>query len=133
RRVTTRILDGESGFTTVRARRHAHARRAPFLLERLLPSQVLGVAAVDIRTNLRMPTMWILLLLPAMFGLILGRPAAMGSDAQMGVRALAWIPAIAALGAHFLFSWQLFCNVFGTDHGGVAQYVLSPIRAWQLL
>lgn len=129
RRVTGRILDGQGGFRP--KARTAHRSRIGALLGRLLPAPVLGVATADFRTLTRMPTMWALLFLPAIFGFMLSRPGLRGDSA--GESFLLWLPALAALGAHFLFSWQIFCNVFGTDHAGIAQIVLSPIRAWQVL
>ncbi len=132
-RFATRILDGEGGVHT-RARKKP-SRRAELLqrFPRLLPAPALGVFTADLRTLSRMPTLWMLLILPGVFGLLIGRPTTPAGDSAAAEMQGQWLAPMAAIGANLLFSVQLFSNVFGPDHGGSALYVLSPAPPWQIL
>lgn len=131
-RLTARALDGEGGYhTRVRAGAGRGVRfRA---LERLLPRPVLGVMIADLRTLFRIPQMWILLIIPAIFALLLGGPmSAMtgGNDAEQFVE---WrVPVTSVMMAVFLTS-SLLTNLFGTDQAGSAMWILSPAKAWHIL
>lgn len=124
RRVAGRLLDGEGGYRASVAR---SGRRA-FELDRLLPGPVGAVLAVDLRTLSRMPTLWILMMLPVLFGFLLGTP-----PRGDGPSFASWTAPMAAIGLNVFLTVQLFSNMFGTDHGGAAAWLLSPVRASAIL
>ncbi len=118
RRVTGRILDGETGGGT-RAMR-ARPRRAGRWLERV-SDPVLGVAVADLRTLARIPALWALMFVPVVLGMVLGRVGPVDS------RWMEWRLPAAALSAHLLFYSPLIANLFGADHAAVAALVLAPV------
>lgn len=131
-RVTRRVLDGAGGFhARVAAHRVASARGG--ILTRLLPAPVLGVASTDLRTMLRVPMMWILLFMPALFGIFIGgRNQMPDADPETVARLAAWTLPFAALGSHVLFSSQLFTNLFGIDRDAATHWLLTPVLPREL-
>lgn len=126
-RIAGRLLDGRVTSTT--ARRTSGRRRLAFF-EGLFGATA-GAAIADFRTMLRMPSLWILLLFPGIFGFAMGRSTqGAGPEAEL---AAAWLPVMAAFAAQVFFTSQLFSNLFGNDHVGAAHFVLAPVPVWRLL
>ena len=130
-RVTRRVLRGDAGRQLVK--QNATRREARGVVGWILAGPVGASLLADVRTLTRVPTMWILMVIPAFFGLAMGRPTHSAGSTEEAELATSWMPMMAAIGAHLLFTSQLFSNLFGTDHGGVAHYVLAPVRAWKIL
>lgn len=131
-RLTARALDGEGGYHTRVASGAGHGFRIR-ALERLLPAPVLGVMVADLRTLFRIPQMWILLIIPAIFALLLGGPMSTMSGAGNAEQFVEWrVPVTSVMMAVFLTS-SLLTNLFGTDQAGSAIWILAPARAWQIL
>ncbi len=131
-RLTRRLLAGEGGH-------HERARARPIagpvrrgVLERVLRPAVFGIAASDLRSILRIPMMWILLFMPALFGIFAGGRGLGGANPGAMATAAAWALPAAALGAHILFSSQLFSNMFGIDRDAAAHFLLAPVSAREL-
>lgn len=127
--VTGRILDGETG--TAQAKRRTSRRRT--FGPALFFGPIFGAAIADFRTMTRIPTVWIQLLMPGLFGLLIGRSSYSAGNAAEAEMAAAWTPVMAAFGAQVFFTSPLFSNLFGSDHAGTAHYVLAPVPAWRVL
>ena len=128
-RIAGRLLDGR--VTSAVARRRSTKRRLAFLDGAL--GATAGAAIADFRSMLRMPSLWILLLFPAIFGFAMGRSSHQAGDAEEAELAAAWLPVMAAFAAQVFFTSQLFSNLFGNDHAGAAHFVLAPVPVWRLL
>lgn len=127
-KITGRILDGETGGLSVR-RKESRGVGMPAFLH----GPAAGTAIADFRTMTRIPTVWIQLLMPGLFGLLIGRSSHSAGSAEEAEIAAAWTPVMAAFGAQIFFTSPLFSNLFGGDHGGAAHYVLAPTPAWRIL
>lgn len=128
--VTGRILDGETG-TSMSVRKKAARTRAwapSFFL-----GPIAGAAIADFRSMTRIPTVWIQLLMPGLFGLLLGRSGHSAGNTSEAELAAEWTPVMAAFGAQLFFTSPLFSNLFGNDHAGAAHYALAPAPAWRIL
>lgn len=127
--ITGRILDGETG--NVPARRKAG--RGFSLSPALFHGPVSAAAIADFRTMTRIPTVWIQLLMPGLFGLLIGRSSFSAGNTGEAEIAATWTPVMAAFGAQVFFTSPLFSNLFGSDQAGASHYVLAPAAAWRFL
>ena len=130
-RVTGRILDGDTGRGAPARGAAARARAGRSTLR--VGGPVIAACAADFRTMTRLPAVWIQLLMPGVFGLLLGRSSHSAGNAAEAEIAAAWAPVLAAFGAQVFFTSPLFSNLFGSDHAGASHYVLAPVRAWRFL
>lgn len=128
-RITGRILDGETGTSHVKRKAGRDFSFAPALFS----GPIAAAAIADFRTMTRIPTVWIQLLMPGVFGLLIGRSSHSAGNVEEAEIAAAWTPVMAAFGAQVFFTSPLFSNLFGSDHGGAAHYVLAPAPAWRFL
>lgn len=128
-RIAGRLLDGRVVSATARK---SSGRRPLAFLDGLAGASA-GAAIADFRSMLRMPSLWILLLFPAIFGFAMGRSGHAAGDAEEAELAAAWLPVMAAFAAQVFFTSQLFSNLFGNDHAGAAHFVLAPVPVWRLL
>jgi len=128
-KITGRILDGETGTSPTRRK----AARSFSFAPSIFSGPVAAAAIADFRTMTRIPTVWIQLLMPGLFGLLIGRSSHSAGSSEEAEIAATWTPVMAAFGAQVFFTSPLFSNLFGSDHAGASHYVLAPAPAWRIL